>query len=460
MEPIAFGRYRLLDRLGAGGMAQVFRAVSDAPDGSTRSVVVKRMLPHLSGNRDFVRLLIDEARLSSRLHHPAIVQVHEFGDVDGEYYIAMEHVEGRNLAALLEQLSHGRRTLPHHLACHVVRHVAAALAYAHSLVGEDGRPLEIIHRDVSPSNILVSQNGAIKLLDFGIAKAATGIRQEETRTGVVKGKVSYMSPEQADGRDVDRRSDIFALGVVFWECLTMRRLFRGTDDLHTLRLVREAEIEPPSLMSDIDPRIEAVVMKMLARDREARYSSCQEIVAALSSLALNARADAATMHEFLAELGEPTESEPPPAESDVLTVSLLPPARRAATKEHAASERKSWRWLPWVVLSLAAMALFLPRSRKPATAPAAPPHSVSLPRARSPVVSPPRAASPLVAPSPPAQEQPRTAVAAAPPSPVKQRTRRRRQSAVRASASSSAVTSPPAKPAQSSPEIHDPFSER
>jgi serine/threonine-protein kinase len=190
--PVAFGRYRLIERLGAGGMAHVFRAVTDEPDGGTRSVVVKRMLPHLSGNRDFVRLLIDEARLSSRLHHPAIVEVHEFGDVGGEYYIAMEHVEGQNLATLLNALSRSQRPLPHHLACHVVREVAAALAYAHALAGDDGRPLEIIHRDVSPSNILVSRSGAIKLLDFGIAKAANGIREEETRTGVVKGKVGYM----------------------------------------------------------------------------------------------------------------------------------------------------------------------------------------------------------------------------------------------------------------------------
>jgi len=431
MAPIAFGRYRLVERLGAGGMAQVFRAVTDE---GTGSVVVKRMLPHLSGNRDFVRLLIDEARLSSRLHHPAIVRVHEFGDVSGEYYIAMEHVEGRNLATLLGQLYRAGRALPQHLGCHVVREVAAALAYAHALAGDDGRPLEIIHRDVSPSNILVSQSGVIKLLDFGIAKAANGIREEETRTGVVKGKVSYMSPEQADGRDVDRRSDIFALGVVFWECLTMRRLFRGTDDLHTLRLVREAAVEPPSRIVPTDGRVEAVVMKMLARDRDARYGSCEEIVAALAAIALPERADAESLRAFLGALGELPPAAPPAEASNVVTVALAPATSIVKTREHASTARRSWRWAAALaVVPLAALALFLAHGRAPAP--------VVPPVVSPPAITPPHVAAPAVEPAPPVEPSPPVAK----PNVAKHVSRHHHHGA---------------KSTAKSREIHDPFSER
>src|SRR4051794_26023951 len=204
--PESFGRYRLVERLGTGGMAHVFRAVVDGE--FQRPLVIKRILPEVSGHPDFVRLLQDEARLSARLDHRAIVRVYELGCVANEHFLAMEFVDGPDLASLLSALGRLDRKLDPSLACYLMYEVASALAYAHSL--------EIIHRDVSPSNILVSKSGAVKLCDFGIAKAAGGIRNDKTRTGVVKGKVSYMSPEQADARQLDPRSDLFSLGIVFW----------------------------------------------------------------------------------------------------------------------------------------------------------------------------------------------------------------------------------------------------
>jgi eukaryotic-like serine/threonine-protein kinase len=352
MPSVAFGPYRLVERLGAGGMAQVFRAVSKGPEGFTRELVVKRILPELSDNPGFVRLLADEARLSGLLHHRGIVQVFELGVADGEHYLAMEYVAGRDLSSLLNQLIRSRRRLPPALSCYLVHEVAAALGYAHALTDETGRALEIIHRDVSPSNIMVGDAGAVKLVDFGIAKAASGIRNEKTRTGVVKGKVSYMSPEQADAREIDRRSDIFSLGIVFWECLTGRRLFGGNDDLHTLRLIREAAIEPPSsVVGESDPRVEAIVMRMLAGRREERYASCDEICAALAPLVHEGHADAAAMQRFVAELG-PAAAGAPAVDSEVVTVAADGGGARA-TAEHAPQKRS---WPLWAAVALAGMA--------------------------------------------------------------------------------------------------------
>ena len=303
MEEIAFGRYRLLQELGSGGMAVVWRAVIDGPEGFAREVVIKRVLPELSRSEEFVRMMVSEARLSARLRHPGIVQVHELGQVDGEYFLAMEYVEGRDLVTLAERCRERERPLPVGLACFIVREVAAALAYAHELADDEGRPLCIVHRDVSPSNVMISSAGAVKLLDFGIAKAADHFRRERTQTGVLKGKLSYLSPEQAEGEDLDARSDLFALGIVLHECLTNRRLFAGGDELKTLRLVREAKVAPASeSRSEVPPELDAVVMKMLAKRREDRYASGHEIVAALAPLVHRFEGSATRLKAFAREL--------------------------------------------------------------------------------------------------------------------------------------------------------------
>jgi len=267
-----FGRYRLEEQLGEGGMAVVFRAVVDGPEGFARQVVVKRILPHLSRNPKFVKMFLAEAKLCALLHHPAIVQVHDLGEVGGDYFLAMEYVDGLDLSNVLRHATETERAMPQGVACFVALTLAEALAYAHALTSKEGKPLEIVHRDVSPSNIMVTAQGGVKLLDFGIARVAGHARDENTRTGTLKGKISYMSPEQADGRkDIDRRSDVFALGIVLWECLTSQRLFRGDTDMETLALIRECKVWPPSsVRPEIDPALDAIVLKMLARTPESR----------------------------------------------------------------------------------------------------------------------------------------------------------------------------------------------
>jgi serine/threonine-protein kinase len=304
-ETASFGRYRLLEQLGSGGMAVVHRAIAEDPGGVSRSLVVKRIRPELAKSAEFVEALIVEARISALLHHPAIVQMYEFGQVGDEYFIAMEYVDGVSLGALMRR-SYERKLLPPIAAiCYAVSEVAAGLAYAHALTDQQGRALQIVHRDVSPTNIMVTRAGAVKLLDFGIAKAAQHVRETaETRTGDLKGKLGYLSPEQAEGLPMDRRADVFALGVVMHEALVLKRLFKGSHDFETLRLVREAKVRAPSsLRPEIDFELDAIVLKMLARDPAERFQSCDEVVAALRPLLHRRHVDAEATRAFVAGLG-------------------------------------------------------------------------------------------------------------------------------------------------------------
>jgi serine/threonine protein kinase len=298
-----FGRYRLIEPLGSGGMAVVYRAVIDGPEGFARSLVIKRILPEFAKDPHFMGMLASEARLVARLQHPGIVPVYELGEVEGEYFLAMELVDGYDLASVLSRCVLLDVSFPPALVARVISALAEALGYAHALCDADGRPLAIVHRDVSPSNVMLAKVGSVKLLDFGIAQAAAHLRDERTRTGVVKGKLAYLSPEQADGHPADRRSDIFALGIIFYEMLTRQRLFRGVTDLATLRLVREARVEPPSVrVSGLDPRLDAVVMKMLAVSPELRFQSCEEVIAALKETVQRADASEAGLRAFLTTL--------------------------------------------------------------------------------------------------------------------------------------------------------------
>jgi serine/threonine-protein kinase len=299
---VAFGHYLLVERIGVGGMATVYRAVADGPEGFRRQVVIKRVRRDLRSGPEFARMLAGEARVSALLNHPNIVQVYEFGEVSGEYYLAMEYVDGVDLAWLHRQCAAAARPLPLGLTCFIVARVATALAYAHDLRSE-GRPLQVIHRDVSPSNIMLARSGAVKLLDFGIAKAAGGLHSEETVSGVLRGKVGYLSPEQVAGRPLDRRADIFALGTVLHEALTGQRLFRGPDDLATINLIREGVIMPPSQRrADVPPGVDAITMKMLERDPDRRYSHCDPIAAELNAVAHQLQDDERTLRRLLDEL--------------------------------------------------------------------------------------------------------------------------------------------------------------
>jgi serine/threonine protein kinase/TolB-like protein len=304
-----FGRYQLVEKLGEGGMAVVYRARLHGADGFEREVVLKRILPELSRDPRFTKMLLAEAKLCARMHHPGIVQVNDVGEIDGQYFVAMELIDGFDLSTVLKRCHDLSRPLPPGLVAWIGAELGRALGYAHALTDEDKRPLEVVHRDVSPSNVMVTRSGAVKLLDFGIAKMKHQITDEKTRSGTLKGKIGYMSPEQAEGEPVDGRSDLFSLGIVLWECLTLERLFRGDDDLETLRKVREANVAAPSsVRPDVPPELDAAVLKLLARARDARYLTGEEVAAALSPIAHQFHADAVALQKLVAELG-PLEGE-------------------------------------------------------------------------------------------------------------------------------------------------------
>ena len=277
-QPIPFARYRLVERIGHGGMATVYRATIAGPAGFARDIVVKMMLPQLADNPEFVEMFMNEAKLAARLAHPNIAQVHELGIVEGTVFIAMEFVDGIDLAELLAQLGEKDTRLPVSAACFIAREIVDALAYAHT-------SQNLVHRDVSPSNVMLGRDGSVKLVDFGIAKLIDEGAFQRTNTGTLKGKYGYMSPEQAAGRSVDHRSDIFSAGIVLHEMLTGRRLFKGESDLETLRRVSETRVAPPSYAhASVPPELDAIVLKALAKEPSDRFQSAREMSEALGQL--------------------------------------------------------------------------------------------------------------------------------------------------------------------------------
>ncbi|MBZ0116610.1 MAG: serine/threonine protein kinase [Sandaracinaceae bacterium] len=281
------GRYELLERLDVGGMAEVFKARQEGVAGFERLVAIKRLLPHVAADSDLVRMFVEEAKLAVQLSHPSIARVFDLGTDDGGYFIAMEFIEGRSLAAIGQQLAAEGHRLPLGAVAYVVEHVADALHYAHGATDTLGRQLGIVHRDVSPQNVLVSFEGAVKVIDFGLAKAAHRVSQ--TRAGVVKGKLAYLSPEQAHGRRVDARTDVFALGICAWEMLTGARAFKREDDQQTVLAIRAGQIDPPSRLVPVPRDLEAIVMRALAADPNARYQSAGELRDAIAHFAQSAR---------------------------------------------------------------------------------------------------------------------------------------------------------------------------
>jgi len=277
------GRYRLIGRLAKGGMAEAFLALSGDLPGLRTLVVVKRILPHLAANEQFVRMFLDEARIGALLDHPNIPRIIEVGHDEDGYFLAMEAVPGKTLSAILRRASRRERPLGHADTAFIVGRAAAALGYAHAHTDADGHPLNIVHRDVSPENILVSFEGAVKLIDFGIASAHG--RMSETQVGGLKGKVEYMSPEQAAGAPVDHRSDVFSLGIVLWEALSGRRLFRRETDLAVMRAITNDAIPRPSGARPIAPRLERIVMTALERAPEDRFQDAHEMALQLERYA-------------------------------------------------------------------------------------------------------------------------------------------------------------------------------
>ncbi|MBW2732945.1 MAG: serine/threonine protein kinase [Deltaproteobacteria bacterium] len=279
-RPVEFGNYLLTERLAVGGMAEIFKARAPGPLGFEKTVVVKRMLTHLARDKAFVDMFIDEARLMGRISHPRIVQVFDFGEIKGHYFITMEYVEGTDGLTLLQRCAISRRRPPSAIAVQIVAEVLDALDYVHTLEDSTGTPLHVVHRDISPSNIFISERGDVKLGDFGIAQSLA--RRAVTQAGVLKGKYGYMSPEQVAGRDVDHRRDVFAAGVVLAELLMVRRLFMAENELDVLLQIRDAKLDRLERYGEhIPPALRNILDAALARNPDLRYQTAATFLQAL-----------------------------------------------------------------------------------------------------------------------------------------------------------------------------------
>jgi serine/threonine protein kinase len=272
-----FGPYQLIDRVAVGGMAEVFKAKRAGVEGFEKIVALKRILPHLSENKEFLDMFVDEAKMVVGLAHPNIVQIFDLGRIEKSYYIAMEYIHGRDLRTIMRRARDKGLRMPLDLSLRVVGQVCAALEYAHRKKDERGQPMQIVHRDVSPQNILISFEGEVKLVDFGIAKAAT--KASNTDRGALRGKLLYMSPEQAWGRPIDRRSDVFSLGIVLYEMLTETKPFVGAGtEVSILELVRQCVI---TAAREINPRVpeplDRLIMKALEREPDERYQDAGQM---------------------------------------------------------------------------------------------------------------------------------------------------------------------------------------
>lgn len=268
-------RYRVLRRLASGGMAEVFVAESAGIEGFKKRVAIKRVLPHLSKKDEFIEMFLDEARLSAQLSHSNVVSVFDIGVGDGAYFIVMEHVDGADLRTMIEHHKKIGQQVPVEVAVFIATKICQGLAYAHELETLDGKPLEIVHRDITPANVLITKYGEVKIVDFGLAKATSQLARSDP--GIIKGKFGYLAPETVAEQGVDHRVDIFAVGILLWELLAGRRLFQGDSDFATVRLVRNAVIPPLSEINDAVPNyLEPIIGRALARDPSARFDSARE----------------------------------------------------------------------------------------------------------------------------------------------------------------------------------------
>ena len=278
-----FGQFQLIEKIATGGMAEVYKARMSGVDGFQKIVAIKKILPHMAASDDFMTMFADEAKLAAQLNHPNIIHIYDLGKVDRSYYIAMEYVEGRDLRSILKSGAEHGLPLPPELALFIASKLAAALDYAHRRKDFNGQDLSLVHRDVSPQNVLISYEGDIKLCDFGIAKAAS--KSSQTQAGALKGKLQYMSPEQASGKAIDRRSDLFSLGSVLYEMLAGEKLFAGESDLTILDQVKNVKAQPPSSKNpDVPKRVDGIVLKALAKNPEDRYQNASDLQRDLESV--------------------------------------------------------------------------------------------------------------------------------------------------------------------------------
>jgi serine/threonine protein kinase len=300
--PCDFGRYRLCSRIAVGGMAELFKATITGMEGFEKIVAIKRILPHLTDQEELLRAFIGEAKLAAILSHPNIVQIYDFGCIEGGYFIAMEHLSGRDLSLIF--LKGKEKGLPITLehALYITSKICEGLDFAHNRKDNQGNPLSIIHRDISPPNVLITYEGEVKIVDFGVAKAAG--MNTKTREGVIKGKVCYMSPEQASGCQIDHRSDLFSTGILLYEMVTGQRMFTG-DPLHTLLRVREADFQPAENVAPGLPQdIYRILHRSLAKDPRLRYQSAAEMLFDMEDFLCRSslRPSARTLSQYAKEL--------------------------------------------------------------------------------------------------------------------------------------------------------------
>ncbi len=339
MTPEEFGDYLVYERIGIGGMATVHRAKKRGIHGFERVVALKRLLGHLVDDEEFVRSFVREARLASYLQHANVVQIQDLGMVGSTYFIAMEYVRGRDLRAILRQSRYASGPPPLSVVLSILWSLADALDYAHTLTDEAGQPLGIVHRDVSPSNLIIAHDGHLKVIDFGIAGAqAAGLR---TQSGMVKGKFAYMAPEIAGGQRYDRRSDLFAFGIIAWELLCARPLFATRTDYETIDRVRTYEVPPPSKYNQMCPReLDEIVLTALARDPGDRWQSGAAVRRALDSVAARRVAKATTREvaDWIEWAFSPGVAAAPPRASQQITAVSSPDYPMAALAAGADDE--------------------------------------------------------------------------------------------------------------------------
>jgi serine/threonine protein kinase len=416
MSETTLGPYELTARLGSGGMAEVWKATATGPGGFARTVVVKRILPHLADDERFAAMFLSEARLSGRLHHHNIVDVFACGEIDGRYYLAMEYVNGHDVHRILRAHS-GEGPPPPGLAAYVMREVCRALAYAHTLTDDDGNALDLVHRDVSPSNVMVGYDGSVKLLDFGIARAFGELKDLSTRVSSLEGKRAYLAPEALAGRAIDARADQYSAGVVLHELCTGVPLFGR----HDPTMKRPPVPTPSTINPAVPPELDRICLRALTDDRELRYPSCEEMAVELSHVAHQLAWGPEQVGALLQRLLPEQRKLPPPALSTAsmsLPVGMGPASTVAGRLEpptlfytpSPVRPRRVWIGASASAVLLAGMLAWLVARCDAPTTP------IDVPMATTPTTTP---ATPIVplGPLPPVVPAPRVTPLAPPPSP-------------------------------------------
>jgi serine/threonine protein kinase/Tfp pilus assembly protein PilF len=302
-QPVRFGKYILLEKIATGGMAQLFRAKIIGIEGFEKLIAIKMILPHFAKEKDLITSFIDEAKLAALLNHQNIVQIYDFGNIEDSYFISMEYLFGKDLRAVWTQLKDKGTPLPLEHALYITSRLCAGLTYAHELRDFQGKALNIIHRDISPQNVFVTYQGDVKILDFGIAKAAS--QSTVTQFGMIKGKVAYMSPEQAAGKPVDQRSDIFSAGILLYELVTNTRMFTGESTMQILTRVRDAQFDSPeAVVGGLHSKVYGIINRALAKDPDQRYHVAADMLADLEEcmMELSLRPSSRGLGQYMREL--------------------------------------------------------------------------------------------------------------------------------------------------------------